>query len=64
MVENKDSSINMLTVADIAKIMHIGKNAAYELVKNPTFPSIQLGSRYLTSEKELEIWIHNHTSKN
>ncbi len=47
----------LLTVQDIAKLLKIGKNTAYELVRQPGFPAIKIGSRIKTTEALLNEWL-------
>ena len=37
----------ILTVLDVSKILRVGKNAAYELVKNGKLSSIQVGRKII-----------------
>lgn len=45
------------TVADIQKILHIGKDKAYRLFKQKSFPSFQFDGRYLVTRKDFELWL-------
>lgn len=42
-----DSYEDVLTVNDICKILRIGKNSAYDLLKNGTIPCKKLRSKYI-----------------
>lgn len=53
----------LLTVQDVAKLLGIGKNAAYELVKQPEFPTIKIGSRIKTTEDLLNEWLTQQASR-
>ena len=54
-VENK-----LYTIKDIQRILHIGHNTAYKLVKLKGFPKIQIGNKILVPENELEKWINSN----
>jgi excisionase family DNA binding protein len=47
----------ILTISDIAEILKIGKNAAYDLVKQPDFPHFKVGKRIRTTEDALIKWM-------
>jgi hypothetical protein len=47
----------VLTVADIQKELHIGKDKAYRLFKQKSFPSFQFDGRYLVTRKDFEHWL-------
>lgn len=48
---------NIMTVADVQKELHIGKDKAYRLFKEKSFPSFQFDGRYLITRKEFERWL-------
>lgn len=51
----------LLSVQDIAKRLDIGKNVAYDLVKQPDFPAFKIGTRIKTTEKALDEWLEKKT---
>lgn len=53
----------LLNVQEIAKYLGIGKNAAYELVKQTDFPVIKIGARVKTTEALLNDWIARQARK-
>ena len=54
---------HVLTINDICKIMSIGKNAAYALVKTPGFPLIRAGQRkILINGKLFREWLDARAS--
>lgn len=62
-----DSEINdlntLLTVPEMAKVLRIGRNAAYELVYQKNFPVLRLGPKKIRIPKgELLDWIKKNTS--
>jgi excisionase family DNA binding protein len=42
-----------LTVQEVAKILGLGRDKAYQLVKDGTIPSISTGKRYLVPTSSL-----------
>jgi excisionase family DNA binding protein len=50
-------SNKVLTVSDVAKELGLGKNSAYELFKQPDFPSFMIGKRYRTTQEALQEWL-------
>ena len=59
-MESKNTAT--ITVAELAKYLNIGINAAYRLVKQPGFPSMKIGEkRYLIPGKALEKWLDEQT---
>ena len=44
-------------VTDIKKLLGIGKNQAYELVKSGVFPTKRVGSRYLVAKDIFCRWL-------
>lgn len=61
---SSDSQTKVLTAKELADRLHIGRDKAYALIKNPAFPAIQLGARYIVTEQALEEWLvtsqHRH----
>ena len=52
----------MLTVPEVAKILGVGRASAYNLVKQPGFPSVQIGRQIRIPEKGLYRWIDSHVA--
>ena len=47
----------VMTVREVQEELHIGRNKAYRLFKQPSFPSFQLEGTYLVSRKDFETWL-------
>lgn len=45
------------TVAELATVLSIGKNKAYDLVHRKDFPAIELGSRIIVPADALQRWL-------
>lgn len=48
------------TVAEIKKMLNIGKNQAYALVAENKFKSIRIGSTIRISKKSFDEWLDNN----
>ena len=53
----------MLTVKDLQRILKIGRDRAYALMKSKGFPSMKLGGRYYVSEEALNRWLMSYEYK-
>jgi excisionase family DNA binding protein len=47
----------LVSVKDAARLLGIGRDAAYSLVREGTLPSIRLGRRILIPRGALEAWV-------
>lgn len=52
----------LLTVEETAKTLGIGRTLAWKLVQQGDLPSIRLGRLVRVPQRELEDWIHEHSS--
>ena len=52
-----------LTVPQMAKVMNISRNTAYELVKQPGFPCFHVGKRILVNRDMLQTWLDDQCSQ-
>lgn len=44
---------DVVTVDDVMKMLHIGKNSVYDLLKNHRIESIRVGNRYVIPKKSV-----------
>ena len=58
------NDIIIYEIKDIQRILKIGRNSAYELIKLPTFPTIRIGKKYLIPKIQFEEWVKNSLHKN
>lgn len=49
----------LYTVKDLRE-MGIGRDKAYQLMHNKTFPAIKLGGRYYVTQNALENWLKKY----
>lgn len=47
----------VMTVADVQKELHIGKDKAYLLFKKKSFPSFRFDGRYLVTSEDFAEWL-------
>ncbi len=52
----------MLSVPELAALLGISRAGAYELVKEPGFPSLMIGSRIIIPRDKLIKWIDEKSS--
>lgn len=50
-------------VENLSKILNIGKNKTYELMKSKSFPSYRIGKQYFVTEDNLNKWLNSVTNK-
>jgi excisionase family DNA binding protein len=46
---------DILTVSEVAKMLRIGKNKAYELIRSESIPSKNLGSKQIRISKQAVV---------
>ncbi len=54
-----DSYSDILTVSDVMKILHIGRNKAYELLRSKEIPSIKIGKKYIIPKNMLIDFLYD-----
>lgn len=47
----------LMSVKELQNYLGIGKDKAYELVKNKSFPSIKIGGRYYITKPNFVEWL-------
>lgn len=52
-----ERKIQMLTVKDLQTKLSVGRDIAYALMHNKSFPSIKIGGRYFVEEEALQHWL-------
>ena len=51
------TEIQMYGVKELQEILGVSKNTAYDLMRQPNFPSIRIGRKYLVEYEALRRWI-------
>lgn len=47
----------VMSVAAVQKALHIGKDKAYRLFKQKSFPSFQFDGKYMVRVSDFELWL-------
>lgn len=47
----------VLAVSDVAEILRIGRNSAYDLFHQPGFPGLQVGRNFRVARDALRRWL-------
>lgn len=50
---------DFLTVNDLQKILHLGRNKTYELVNRPDFPKLKIGRKILIPKEKFNKYIES-----
>lgn len=56
---NFDNFPDILDINDLKRLLAIGTNKAYDLVKQKGFPAIKIGKKYIIPKEQLKIWLAN-----
>lgn len=54
-----NTTMTVMTVADVQKVLHIGRDKAYTLFNQKSFPSVRIGGKHLIAEKDFEKWFES-----
>lgn len=60
---NENQEIQVFTVQDVMKILHIGRNRVYDIFKRDDFPAILIGRKYVIEQNAFYIWLQNRREK-
>ena len=63
-IENTNTTTKFLSVADVRKILGVGRNNAYKLVSRHDFPAIHVGNRIIVPVDLFRLWIENQVALN
>ena len=50
-----------LNAATVAQVLGIASSSAYELMHDPSFPVLRIGSRLVTPKEKFCQWVDEHT---
>jgi len=56
-IENTNNSTKFYSVAEVRKILGVGRNNAYRLVSRHDFPAIHIGNRIIVPADLFKLWI-------
>ncbi|MGN0745933.1 MAG: helix-turn-helix domain-containing protein [Aristaeellaceae bacterium] len=54
----RECSPMTLTVQQMAKVLNISRNVAYDLTREPGFPCFRLGKKILINRELLQEWLN------
>ncbi len=57
MDEQQEPEMTVLTVAEAAALLRIGRGQAYDLVRQGVIPAVRLGRRIVVPRAALERWL-------
>ncbi|MGI6327651.1 MAG: helix-turn-helix domain-containing protein [Dethiobacteria bacterium] len=49
------------SIVEAAKVLGIGRNSMLRLAKNPEFPAVQVGRKWIISKNSLHKWVDGIT---
>ncbi len=62
-ITNLDNPFKNITVHDVAKDLHVGRNKAYEIFKRDDFPAITVGRTWQVMYIAYIVWKYNTFQK-
>ena len=54
---NIENAPPLMTVAELAKVLRVGKNAAYALVSTRTIPSVKIGRQFRIYKEDVVAYL-------
>ena len=51
---------DVVTIEQLMKMLNIGKNKAYELIKNKTIPTVRIGKKYIIPKVSVIQFLSNN----
>ena len=55
---------DVIDAKQIAQALHLSRAGAYNLMNNPSFPTLLIGGRKLVMKQDLIIWLKSRTQAN
>jgi excisionase family DNA binding protein len=59
--KNYDELPLFLNVATVAKVLGVSPSSGYELMHEPDFPVLKIGSRIVVPKEQFVEWVSQHT---
>ena len=59
--KNYDELPMFLTAATVAKVLSVSPSSGYELMHEPDFPALRIGSRIVIPKEAFIHWVEEHT---
>ena len=51
----------LMTIKELQNYLGIGKDKAYKLMKNKSFPAVKIGGRYYVIKPDFAVWLAKQT---
>lgn len=61
--KNYDDLPLFLNAATVAKVLGIAPSSSYELLHEPDFPVLKIGSRMVVPKEKFMEWVERHTGE-
>ncbi len=61
---NEIEDIKILYIKDLMDCLHIGRDKAYALMRNRSFPSTKIGNTYFVTLDNLNKWLNENAGRN
>ena len=59
--ESYDELLLFLNSETVAKVLGVSPSSAYELMHEPSFPVLRVGSRMMVPKEQFIQWVSEHT---
>jgi len=56
-MENDLDTVFLLTLTEIAELMHVSKRTVLRMIRSENFPAFKIGSQWRINESQLVQWI-------
>ena len=56
-MENDLHALHFMTLAEVAKLMHLSKRTVLRMIQSKNFPAFKVGGQWRISETQLVQWI-------
>ena len=60
-MDNLDKEV--FNVKDLQTVLGVGRDTAYALMRNKSFPAIKIGSRYIVEAEAFKQWLKRSAGK-
>ena len=59
----EDKELEILRIKDVMRVLNIGRDKAYALMHNKSFPSTRIGSTYIITAANLNMWLSDNAGR-
>ena len=61
--KNYDELPLFLNAVTVAKMLGVSPSSGYELMHEPDFPVLKIGSRMVVPKEQFVVWVSQHTQR-